>query len=67
MVMINMNCPKCKLELIKVRNTQEEDGKPVEGLCDCEYVCMNPECRGMSHVFPRYYGYTQQDIDGNVK
>jgi hypothetical protein len=48
-------CPKCKCFLVKE-----------EGNCDCAYICINPECRGMSLEFPKYYGYTQEDIDSNI-
>lgn len=48
-------CPRCRCLLIKT-----------EGTCDYEYTCFNPECRkGLE--FPKYYGYTQEDIDKNTK
>jgi len=48
-------CPECGQLLIKV-----------EGECDCEFTCINPECRGSEMKYPTYYGYTQEDIDSNV-
>jgi len=52
---IGLRCPKCGLFLIKV-----------EGKCDCEFTCMSPDCRGSGVKYPAYYGYTQEDIDGNI-
>lgn len=55
-----LNCPKCGSLLIRVNEVKE--GQQV----DCKWMCINPTCRkGME--FDTYYGYTQEDINNQVK
>jgi len=49
-----LRCPRCRCLLVKT-----------EGTCDNEYTCISPECR-IGLKFPKYYGSSQEDIDGNL-
>lgn len=53
-------CPKCGSLLIRVNEEKEHQR------VDCKWMCISPTCRtGMA--FDTYYGYTQKDINAQVK
>jgi len=53
-------CPKCGSLLIRVNEEKEHQR------VDCKWMCITQDCRkGLE--FPVYYGYTQKDIDNQVK
>jgi formylmethanofuran dehydrogenase subunit E len=52
-------CSKCGELLIRVNEVKE--GHRV----DCKWMCINPVCRKDMN-FPVYYGYTQEDINGQA-
>lgn len=55
-----LNCPKCGSLLIRVNEEKERQW------VDCKWMCINRDCRkGLE--FSVYYGYTQKDIDNQVK
>lgn len=55
-----LSCPKCHSLLIRVN--EEKEGQRV----DCKWMCISPTCRkGME--FDIYYGYTQKDLNNQVK
>jgi hypothetical protein len=55
-----LKCPKCGSWLIRVSEVKENH------LVDCKWMCINPTCR-KGNEFDTYYGYTQEDIDNQVK
>jgi hypothetical protein len=55
-----LNCPKCGSLLIRVNEIK--DDKAV----DCKWMCINPVCR-KGLYFDTYYGYTQEDINNQVR
>lgn len=54
-------CPKCGMPLIQVNEVKYKE------VIDCAWICLNPDCRSMNSEYPILYGYTQDDINGNVK
>lgn len=55
-----LKCPKCGSLLIRVN--EEKEGQRI----DCKWMCINRTCRtGLE--FDTYYGYTQKDINAQVK
>jgi hypothetical protein len=56
----DLKCPVCGFSLIHVNEVKEGQ------MVDCKWMCITPSCReGLE--FPTYYGYTQEDIDNQVK
>jgi len=55
-----LKCPKCGGLLIRVNEVKENQ------IVNCKWMCISPSCR-KGLYFDTYYGYTQEDIDNNLK